>query len=134
MPSFSQASLAQLATCHPDLQKLFNEVIKHWDCTIIEGYRDQAAQEAAFAAGKSKLHYPNGNHNKNPSTAVDAMPYPINWEDINGIKAFAAHVFATASQLDIPLRWGGNWKTYIDDTHSGLVDMDHFELTQPTEI
>lgn len=134
MPSFSKKSLYQLSTCHPDLQRLFNKVIETWDCTIIEGYRDQASQEAAFRSGKSDKHFPLGNHNKKPSIAVDVMPYPVNWNDVPGIKAFTAHVFATASQLDIPLRWGGNWKTYLDNTHGELVDMDHFELTQPTEI
>lgn len=120
MAQFSKKSLAKLDTCHPDLQKLFNEVIKIWDCSILEGHRNREDQEAAFAAGKSQKHWPDGNHNKMPSLAVDVMPYPVIWEDVQGIKAFATHVIATADQLDIPITWGGSWKT--------LVDMPHYEL------
>lgn len=124
MPQFSSQSAAKLATCHPDLQRLFNAVIQTYDCIILEGHRNRTAQEAAFAAGKTELHYPHGNHNKIPSQAVDAMPYPIVWNDTQGIKAFAAFVLATASQLDIPITWGGSWET--------LVDMPHYELKQQT--
>lgn len=123
MPVFSQKSLDKLATCHSLLQKLFNEVIKTTDCSIIEGYRNREAQEADYAAGRTKLHWPNGNHNKNPSLAADVMPYPIDWQDVQGIKAFADIVLATAAKLDIAITWGGSWKT--------LVDMPHYELKQP---
>src|SRR5687768_11435850 len=78
MPKFSQASIDKLATCHPDLRVLFNEVIKHFDCTISDGHRGEAAQNKAFDEGKSKLRWPNGNHNKLPSMAVDVYPYPVN--------------------------------------------------------
>ena len=54
MPSFGKQSQANLATCHPDLQTLFREVIKYFDCTIIEGFRNEADQNKAFAAGNSK--------------------------------------------------------------------------------
>ncbi len=39
MPEFSNTSKARLATCHPDIQEVMNEVIKYFDCTILEGYR-----------------------------------------------------------------------------------------------
>jgi peptidoglycan L-alanyl-D-glutamate endopeptidase CwlK len=44
MPQFGKDSLTKLSTCHPDLQKLFNEVIKHYDCTILEGHRSDEDQ------------------------------------------------------------------------------------------
>ena len=55
MPKFSQESFSKLSTCHPDLQALFYEVIKYFDCTIIEGYRNQAEQEQAFKDGELKI-------------------------------------------------------------------------------
>ena len=55
MPQFGKDSLARLSTCHPDLQKLFKEVIKHYDCTILEGHRSDEDQLKAFNAGKSKI-------------------------------------------------------------------------------
>ena len=45
MPKFSQDSFSKLSTCHPDLQVLFYEVIKYYDCTILEGYRNQVDQD-----------------------------------------------------------------------------------------
>ena len=89
MPKFSQSSFSKLSTCHPDLQALFYEVIKFFDCTILEGYRNEADQESAFAKGNSKLHYPHGKHNANPSMAVDVTPYPI---DFNNEKLAAGRI------------------------------------------
>src|ERR1700692_337198 len=71
MPMFSQGSFSKLCTCHIDLQTLFYEVIKHFDCIVIEGNRGQSEQDAAFESGYTKLRYPNGKHNAIPSNAVD---------------------------------------------------------------
>ncbi len=87
MPLFSKSSLSKLSTCHPDLQVLFFEVIRHVDCTVIEGHRDEEGQEKAFEDGKSKLQWPNGKHNGHPSMAIDVSPFPIpDWN--KGVKDF----------------------------------------------
>jgi len=44
MPAFGERSRNNLKTCHEDLQKLFNEVIKHFDCSVICGHRGQEEQ------------------------------------------------------------------------------------------
>lgn len=128
MPSFSQKSLDKLNTCHPDLQKLFKEVIKHWDCTVLEGYRDQATQDEYYRTGKSKLKYPNGKHNKTPSLAVDVVPYPIDWNDKERFRAFGGFVLGVAATLNIPLRWGGDWNGNKNFKDESFIDMPHFEL------
>jgi peptidoglycan L-alanyl-D-glutamate endopeptidase CwlK len=136
MIEFSAISKFKLATCHPDLVTLFNEVLQLRNCTILEGYRGKQAQEAAFEAGKSKLHYPNGNHNKNPSMAVDAAPWPIpEWNDEKEFIYFAGIVVGVACKLfdeckmTHRIRWGGAWDG-IDKMNTGqmLSDLDHFEL------
>ena len=73
--------MAKLRTCDYRLQMLFEEVVKHYDCTILQGHRDKATQDAYFEAKKSKVKWPNSKHNSNPSLAVDVAPYPIpeNW-------------------------------------------------------
>ena len=38
MPYFGRRSKKNLATCDKKLQKVFNEVIKHVDCAVIEGH------------------------------------------------------------------------------------------------
>ena len=77
MPKFGQTSKENLSTCHEDLQELFNEVIKHWDCSVVEGYRDEERQNKAYREGNSKVKYPNGKHNRIPSNAVDVVPYVL---------------------------------------------------------
>jgi len=130
MPSFSVASRAQLASCHPDLQRLFNEVIKHHDCKVLEGHRNKEAQNRAFAEGKSKLKWPNGNHNKYPSMAVDVAPYPVDWNDPTRFYYFAGFVFGIASQMGIKLRWGGDWDGDLNFKNQTFFDLPHFELEE----
>ena len=60
MPRFSRRSLSRLETCDERLQKLFKEVVKHFDCTIIEGYRGKEKQNEAYNKGNSKVKFPNG--------------------------------------------------------------------------
>src|SRR6185312_8627115 len=115
MPKFSQESFSKLSTCHQDLQVLFYEVIKYFDCTILEGYRNQEDQEAAFAHGQTKLHYPDGKHNSQPSMAVDVAPYPPNFDDEKLFIWFGGYVLGIAQRLKEEgkmthsVRWGGSW-------------------------
>ena len=53
MPHFGKKSKERLATCHEDLQKVFNEVIKVVDCSVLEGHRDERRQEQLFSEGKT---------------------------------------------------------------------------------
>ena len=128
MPSFGKSSQDKLATCDPRLQKVFNEVIKHFDCTVIEGHRGEAAQNKAFAEGKSKLKYPQGKHNKTPSLAADVLPYPIDWNDTNRMRYFAGFVVGIAATMGIKLRWGGDWNQNTELKDNSFNDLPHFEL------
>lgn len=119
MSEFSSVSTLRLETCHPDLQRLFNEVVKHYDCSILCGHRGEADQNAAFDSGNSPLQYPDSLHNKMPSLAVDVAPYPIDWDDIERFHHFAGFVEATALALGVKIKWGGRFKNF---------DGPHFEL------
>jgi peptidoglycan LD-endopeptidase CwlK len=130
MPSFSQNSLDHLSTCVQPLQDLFNEVIKYFDCTIVCGYRNQQDQDQAFADGLTKLKWPNGKHNTQPSKAVDVAPCingKINWS-LNQCILFAGIVLGFASQKGIKIRWGGDWNSNLDLSDNTFNDYDHFEL------
>ena len=120
MPKFSNSSLDKLSTCHPDLQKLFNEVIKHFDCKVICGHRGQIDQDLAYTQGKSKLKWPQSMHNATPAEATDVIPFPVDFKDIHKFYYFGGFVVATAIQLKIPVVWGGSWTKF--------VDMPHYEL------
>lgn len=137
MPKFSNTSSDRLFTCDRQIQKLFNEVIKYTDCSILEGKRSQITQDKYFSEGRSKVKWPDGKHNKSPSEAVDAVPYPIplnwgadHWKDKVKFYEFAAIVLYEAKKQNIKLRWGGDWDgdgDYHDQTFDDLV---HFELLE----
>ena len=125
MYKYSNVSKQRLASCHPDLQLVFNEVIRHRDCSILCGHRGEHEQNAAFAGGFSGLRYPQSKHNKLPSLAVDVMPYfqvrpHIRWDDNIATTHFAGFVLGVASQMGISLEWGGNWKGGWDKPHYQL--------------
>ena len=124
MPSFSQRSLDNLITCENDLIELFTEVIKVIDCTVLCGHRNEEEQDEAYPE-HSKVQWPNSKHNSTPSIAVDVVPYPINWEDLEGQHRFATTVYDIAMKMGIRVRWGGMFKT--KDGWS-FYDSPHWEL------
>ena len=128
MPRFGKRSKERLATCDDRLQKLFNEVIKHVDCSILEGHRGEGRQNAFFKEGKTKVRYPNGRHNANPSNAVDVVPYPVDWKDRERMTLFAGFVLGIASQMGLNIRWGGDWDQDFDVKDNMFDDFPHFEL------
>jgi peptidoglycan LD-endopeptidase CwlK len=134
MPIFSKESMVNLSTCHPDLQVLAYEVIKKFDCKCVCGHRGQEDQDKAFAEGKSKLKYPNGNHNAIPSNAMDLYPYPIDMKNTNRFYWFGGYVMGIAEMLyaegkiDHRIRYGGDWDGDKDINDQTLNDLVHFEI------
>lgn len=120
MPTFGTKSKENLLQAHPLLQKLFNEVIKEIDCTVLDAQRGRAAQEKAFKAGRSRAHFGQSAHNYSPAVALDVVPFPLDWNDTASFRKLAAVVKRLAAQMNIPIEWGGDWKS--------LVDMPHYEL------
>lgn len=130
MSSYSEASKAKLATCDERLQRVFNEVIKHFDHTIIEGHRGKEAQNKAYQEGKSQIIWPNGKHNSMPSKAVDAVPFPIDWKDVNRMCYFAGFVVAIGITMGIKIRWGKDWDMDTDLNDQNFQDAPHFEIVE----
>lgn len=128
MPTFSKVSADRLATADKRLQDVFNEVIKHFDCTIACGIRTKEEQDAAVAAGNSKTPWPQSKHNSNPSKAVDAYPYPVDFNDLNRMRYFAGIVMGIAAVKGIKLRWGGDWNQDTQLSDNKFNDLPHFEL------
>jgi peptidoglycan LD-endopeptidase CwlK len=128
MPKFGKKSREQLATCDKRLQEVFNEVIKSVDCTILEGYRNEEDQNKAYDKGNSKVKYPNGRHNSKPCLAVDCLPYPIDWKDLERMTLFAGYVLGTAEQMGIKLVWGNDWDRDFQTSDTNFKDYPHFEL------
>ena len=135
MPRYSTRSKSRLATCDKRLQKVFNEVIKHVDCSILEGHRSKERQNRLYDEKRTKVKYPNGRHNSNPSKAVDVTPYPVDWEDRERQTLFAGFVIGIARSMGIKIRWGGNWDMYEEKGRwevkdNRFVDFQHFEIKE----
>ena len=126
MPEFSEKSLAKLSTCDYKLQHLFKEVVKQFDCTILEGYRPERKQLILFQEGKSKVE--KGKHNIEPSLAVDVAPYPIDWNDKYRFYFFAGAVEAISIMVGVNIRWGGDWDGDKDFNDQRFNDLSHFEI------
>jgi len=130
MPRFSTKSRSKLHTCDNRLVDLFNEVVKGFDCTIIEGHRGKKAQNEAFNKGNSKVKFPNGKHNQSPSVAVDVAPYPIDWSDRDRFHYFSGYVLGIASQMGLKIRWGGDWDMDTKTKDNKFDDLVHFEIKE----
>ena len=130
MPSFSEKSLANLATCDPLLQRVFHEVVLNFDCTVLEGHRDEARQNKMVDEGKSQVRWPDGKHNNVPSLAVDVCPYPVVWDDRERQTLFAGYVLATAKGMGIDFRWGGDWNRDTEVRDNTFDDLVHFEIVE----
>tara|TARA_Y100001973_G_C5200156_1_gene337043 strand:+ start:1761 stop:2153 length:393 start_codon:yes stop_codon:yes gene_type:complete len=130
MPKFGVNSRDKLSSCDERLQKVFNEVIKHIDCSVLEGHRSGERQDKLFELGRTKVKYPNGRHNAFPSNAVDVTPYPIDWEDRERQTLFAGFVLGTAKAMGITLRWGGDWDRDYQVQDNKFDDFPHFEIVE----
>jgi peptidoglycan LD-endopeptidase CwlK len=128
MPRFGSRSINRLKTCDQKLQELFYEVVKHFDCSILEGHRGEEGQNKAYTDGKSKVKYPNGKHNQNPSIAVDVAPYPIDWSDRDRFHYFGGFVLGVAKEMGMNIRWGGDWNQDTETKDNKFDDLVHFEI------
>jgi len=125
---FGKKSKERLSTCDKKLQKVFNEVIKYVDCSVLEGTRTKETQDKYYEEGKSKFKYPGSNHNSSPSRAADVTPYPVDWKDRERQTLFAGFVIGIAKGMGINLRWGGDWDMDFQVNDNKFDDFPHFEL------
>ena len=130
MAKFGKRSRRNLVGAHKDLQRLFNEVVKTFDCAVLCGHRNSREQDRAFHEGRSKLRFPNSNHNSLPSLAVDVVPWPIDWEDKNRSHHFAGFVRGMANCMGLEIRWGGDWDGDFNLRDQSFIDLPHFELRE----
>lgn len=132
MPKFSHKSKNNLATTHRLLQHVFNEVIKHVDCSVLEGYRDEEKQNEAYEKGNSQVKFPHSKHNTYPSMAVDVVPYPIDWNDKPRLTYFAGIVIGISRVVLIGTGYelisGIDWDNDTNIREHNFLDYPHFEL------
>lgn len=136
MPKFGIASLKQRDTLCEELKVVVDDVIDVFDFSILEGFRDEEAQNRAYARRLSHVRWPHGSHNVLPSNAMDLAPYPIDWgNDPDKAEAarqrfcyLAGFVMMSALKHGIQLRWGGDWDGDRDTRDERFRDLGHFEI------
>lgn len=116
----SQKSLDRLSGVHPDLVSVVKRAIEITECdfAVLEGVRSRARQEQLFKAGASKTM--NGRHLT--GHAVDLGAYvngSVRWDWPLYYK-IADAMKQAAAELEVPLTWGGDWKSFPDGPHFEL--------------
>lgn len=142
--SLGSSSVAKLLTVDMRLRVIVYGAIYKlpWPIQVIYGFRTEAAQEAAFAAGKTKLHWPHSKHNRIPlSLAVDIAPKDaetgeIDWKDLTKFDLLHTTMMETAKEHGTLIRWGMDWDMDGVAREKGTWEVDgpHFELVLPGEI
>ena len=126
MPRFGKRSRERLKGVDPKLVNVLNEVVKHFDITVIEGLRSQERQNELVAQGKSKTKY--GKHVE--GKAVDIAPYPIDWECRDDFHYLGGFVRGIATSMGVKVRWGGDWDSDYTTKDNAFDDLVHFEIRE----
>ena len=126
MFKFSKRSLERLNTADPQLQLLAHEVLKisPYDFAITEGLRTLEKQQEYFRKGASKCDGVKNKSKHQTGRAIDIMVYDENGKGTWEKKYYreVANLFKQkAKELNINIRWGGDFKGFFDGPHFELV-------------
>tara|TARA_R100001463_G_scaffold74325_2_gene128307 strand:+ start:122 stop:499 length:378 start_codon:yes stop_codon:yes gene_type:complete len=124
MYKFGKRSREKLKGVNPKLINVLNELIKVMDVTIIEGVRTQERQNQLVKEGASKTKFSKHITGK----AVDLAPYPIAWEDRDRFHYMGGMIRGIAKQMNVKIRWGGDWDNDGDTRDNSFDDLVHVEL------
>jgi len=120
MYKFSTRSLGNLVGVHEDLQKVMHASIatSPYDFVITEGLRSPGRQQRLVDERKSTTM----NSRHLTGHAIDLAVLvggKVIW-DLKEYQELALHIKAVAKELEVPLVWGGDWKTFVDAVHYEL--------------
>ena len=124
MPRFGKRSKERLRGIDRRLVSVLNELIKIMDVTIIEGLRSEQRQEKLLEQGSTKTKFSKHIIGK----AVDLAPYPIDWEDRDRFHYMGGMIRGIAKQLNVPVRWGGDWDSDGETKDNRFDDLVHVEI------
>ena len=124
MPKFGKRSKERLRGIDARLVSVLNELVKIMDVTIIEGLRSEQRQEKLLKAGSTKTKFSKHIEGK----AVDLAPYPIDWEDRDRFHYMGGMIRGIAKQLNVNVRWGGDWDSDGETKDNRFDDLVHVEI------
>lgn len=113
-------SVARLAGVHPDLRKVVERAIEltEVDFTVLEGLRSKTRQRQLYNSGASQTM----RSRHLTGHAVDLGAYvggKVSWDWPLYYK-IADAMKAAAKELDVPIEWGGDWRSFKDGPHYQL--------------
>lgn len=130
-------SKAKLMGVHPELVGVVELAITltEQDFSVIEGLRSKRRQQQLYYKGATQTM-----HSRHlTGHAVDLAPYPLSW-DWPLFYPIADAMIEAAKELDVKLRWGGNWRVRdvrnwegtakeLNEAYPGTFpDGPHFEI------
>lgn len=112
-----QRSLSRLEGVHPDLVRVVKKTaaMSSLDFTVLEGLRTLARQKQLMELGATKTM----NSRHLTGHAVDLAPMvggTVRW-DWPLYHQLADIVKSAAKAENVPIQWGGDWRTFKDGPH-----------------
>ena len=129
MPKFGKRSKQRLEGVNIVLVHILNKLVKIMDVTIIEGVRSQERQDELVKKGASKTKFSKHIDGR----AVDVAPYPIDWEDRERFHYMGGMLKGIAHEMDVKIRWGGDWDNDGEIKDNNFDDLVHVELLWPND-
>lgn len=122
---FGETSLRRQEGVHPLLRECAERALSYniLDLTVpgLGGLRTLEDQRLLVAKGVSQTL--NSLHRKQSTGyghAIDLIPYPVDWNDIQRFALMGSLMFRAANEMDLPIQWGGHWRTFKDYPHFQL--------------
>ncbi len=115
--ALSKKSLDRLSGVHHDLVSVVKRAIEITECDfcVLEGVRSVTRQEQLVKAGASQTI--KSRHLTGHAVDLGGMVAgSVRW-DWNLYRKINEAMQQAATELKIPLEWGGNWKTFPDGPH-----------------
>lgn len=119
--TLSERSLRRLEGVHPDLVRVVKRAIEITpvDFAVTEGLRTKEKQEQLVKAGASKTM--RSRHLTGHAVDLAAViGSEVRW-DWALYSQIATAMKKAAYELDVPIEWGGDWKTFKDGPHFQLT-------------
>lgn len=122
MPPYilSPRSKSRLLGVHPDLLRVVELAIRitEQDFTVLEGIRTKERQVQLVQEGRSKTM--NSRHLTGHAVDLGAWTRgQVSWNP-KDYTPIAVAMKEAARQCDVPIVWGGDWKTFKDYVHFEL--------------
>lgn len=128
-----KTSLARLQGVDETLVNVVKRAIEisEVDFSVLEGVRTLERQRELYAQGRTapgKIVTWTMKSRHIEGKAVDLVPYPLDWNDLEKFNKIKDAMFQAAREQDVNLRWGADWDGDGKYREKGEYDSPHFEL------